>query len=158
MNSRHVKPKPVEVVTDNDQWIWGNNRGGGGAPLRNEDGHQLANLRDVMKGNVQPDHSPTRNQISPVRGGGGRGKGEGSRYDDDYYDDRRRSQSPPTVRGLEGHYSDRRNNNSGATQKKLSEINITDREKEQKIRYYVADSLKINLMDFWFCFAYIFPC
>jgi hypothetical protein len=56
---RALRPKPVEVVSD-EPWIWGNTRGGGGAPLKLADGTPVANLRDVMKGNVQPDHSPTR--------------------------------------------------------------------------------------------------
>lgn len=46
-----------DLPTDN--WIWGNNRGGGGAPLRDHEGNEVANLRKVLTGVVAVDHSPS---------------------------------------------------------------------------------------------------
>lgn len=42
-----------------DNWIWGNTRGGGGAPLRDQDGNDVANLKKVLTGAVAVDHSPS---------------------------------------------------------------------------------------------------
>ena len=41
-------------------WIWGNSRGGGGAPLKDSTGKPLANLKLVLAGDVEPDHSPSK--------------------------------------------------------------------------------------------------
>jgi hypothetical protein len=120
--TRALRPKPVEVVSD-EPWIWGNNRGGGGAPLKLADGTPVANLRDVMKGNVQPDHSPTRSPVKAARNfrdeidddnrydgrynnrNGGKFNNRDNSYHDDYDSrDERRLRSPPTIRGLEDHY------------------------------------------------------
>ena len=123
---RAVKPKAVEAPSE-EPWFWGNNRGGGGAPLKDQSGVPLANLRDVIKGNVQADHSPTR---SPI-------KSRSNRYDsdEDDYNDRdrdRRVRSPPVVRGLENHYSNRRVQEPPPGP-------VVDREKEQKIRFVLRD-------------------
>eukprot|EP01038_Epipyxis_sp_PR26KG_P008507 gene8507-11499_t len=41
-----------------DSWIWGNHRGGGGAPLRDVQGNNVTNLKKVLKGTIEVDHSP----------------------------------------------------------------------------------------------------
>lgn len=46
-------------LEENDDWFWGNHRGGGGAPLKDVKGNQVANLKKVLKGDVEIDHSPT---------------------------------------------------------------------------------------------------
>jgi len=43
-----------------DGWIWGSSRGGGGAPLKDSQGKQLTNLKLVLAGDVEPDHSPSK--------------------------------------------------------------------------------------------------
>ena len=42
-----------------DGWIWGNSRGGGGAPLKDMHGNDVANLKKVLNGVVEVDHSPS---------------------------------------------------------------------------------------------------
>jgi hypothetical protein len=114
---RAVRPKPIETEPT-DNWIWGNNRGGGGAPLKDAAGTPLANLRDVVRGNVQPDHSPNR---SPIHA---------RKYSD--YDSERRVQSPVAIKGLEQHY-----NNKAANQRNRmpdAYENPIDYEKEQKLK------------------------
>ena len=94
-----------------DGWIWGSSRGGGGAPLKDSQGKQLTNLKLVLAGDVEPDHSPSKikngfdydDDLPPRgpprrrgyddededyrrRGQGGRG-GRASSYRDDDYDD-----------------------------------------------------------------------
>ena len=63
-----------------DGWIWGSSRGGGGAPLKTKDGSVVTNLKLVINGDVEPDHSPTG---SPNRSFGSGSKNTGRRYDDD---------------------------------------------------------------------------
>lgn len=58
-----------------DGWIWGNSRGGGGAPLKDREGKSLTNLKLVLAGDVEADHSPSK---SP-------GQGDRHDYDDDDY-------------------------------------------------------------------------
>lgn len=48
-----------DLPTDN--WIWGNSRGGGGAPLKDNNGNDVANLKKVFTGVVEVDHSPSPN-------------------------------------------------------------------------------------------------
>jgi hypothetical protein len=48
-----------DLPTDN--WIWGNNRGGGGAPLKDHEGNDVANLKKVLTGVIEVDHSPSPN-------------------------------------------------------------------------------------------------
>lgn len=62
---------PTTPPQPDDGWIWGNSRGGGGAPLRDPKGHTVANLRAVVRGEVEvdysPSNSPTRRAISDNR-------------------------------------------------------------------------------------------
>ena len=64
-----------DVASEADAgWIWGNSRGGGGAPLKDSQGNALTNLKLVLAGDVEADHSPSK---SPSKAG---------RYDyDDYH-------------------------------------------------------------------------
>lgn len=48
-----------DLPTDN--WIWGNSRGGGGAPLKDNNGNDVANLKKVLTGVIEVDHSPSPN-------------------------------------------------------------------------------------------------
>jgi hypothetical protein len=57
-----------------DGWIWGNHRGGGGAPLKDEFGNSIANLKAVLK-------------TSPAKGGSNKN------YDRDDY--RNEPRGPP---------------------------------------------------------------
>jgi hypothetical protein len=79
-----VMPRTKNDIDDNpnDGWIWGSSRGGGGAPLRTKDGTLVTNLKLVINGAVEPDHSP---YSSPTRSQFGSGsKNTGRRgYDDD---------------------------------------------------------------------------
>ena len=50
-----------ESELPSDGWIWGNNRGGGGAPLKDTKGNDVANLRKVLTGTIEVDHSPSPN-------------------------------------------------------------------------------------------------
>ena len=74
----------LEDVSSADPWIWGNQRGGGGAPLRDMDGNHLANLKKVLHGEVDVDHSPVSatKGASTVRRLSPRGRGDG--YDVSY--------------------------------------------------------------------------
>ena len=78
------RPKPAEEAAD-DGWIWGSSRGGGGAPLKSKDGNTITNLKLVIGGAVEPDHSPTG---SPNRSSHGSDQKTSRRvgYDDDNYD------------------------------------------------------------------------
>jgi len=49
-----------------DGWIWGNTRGGGGAPLKDPTGQTVADLRAVVRGEKEVDYSPA----SPTRRSG----------------------------------------------------------------------------------------
>lgn len=51
-----------DLPTDN--WIWGNSRGGGGAPLKDTQGNDVANLKKVLTGVIEVDHSPSPNSKS----------------------------------------------------------------------------------------------
>ena len=75
---RRVEEDPPEV----DTWIWGNNRGGGGAPLKDIHGNTVTNLKKVLEGTVKVDYSPS----SPIK--------HSNNYDDDY-------RSP--IKGLENY-------------------------------------------------------
>lgn len=125
----------AEQEAGGEEWIWGNHRGGGGAPLKDVDGSQVSNLRNVLKGSVQIDHSPhSKHKL--------RGSGYGD--EDDYnYDDNRgdrdavrrdsgRYHSP--IRGLESHYTGRDQPSPGKP-KNLREINVTDTERQEKARF-----------------------
>jgi hypothetical protein len=59
-------------------WIWGNQRGGGGAPLKDSNGNAVSNLKKVLTGEIQVDHSP-----SPTKGKNAQGYDYDSSYDDD---------------------------------------------------------------------------
>ncbi len=64
-----------DVASEADAgWIWGNSRGGGGAPLKDSQGNALTNLKLVLAGDVEADHSPSK---SPS-------KGDRYDYDDDH--------------------------------------------------------------------------
>lgn len=78
---------------EQDTWIWGNNRGGGGAPVKDQYGSPIADIRRVLVGEVRTDYSPTpAKQHSNNRRDYGR-----EDYDDG--DDRQRQ-----IPGLESHY------------------------------------------------------
>lgn len=74
MAARKVKPKVAPIEVPQEDWIWGNHRGGkslkydvirckhplgGGAPLKDNDGNNVANLKKVIAGEVEVDHSPS---------------------------------------------------------------------------------------------------
>jgi len=63
-----------DLPTDN--WIWGNTRGGGGAPLKDVQGNDVANLKKVLAGTIEVDHSPSPNSK-------GRRNNRNSEFDDD---------------------------------------------------------------------------
>jgi hypothetical protein len=101
-----------------DDWVWGNHRGGGGAPLRSIDGGNVSNLRAVLRGSQQIDSSP-----SPTR----KNKNNSS---ENYRDDGRSQNSVRT-----NDYPDDRYTSSPRKAKStLRELNITDYERDEKIR------------------------
>jgi hypothetical protein len=59
MTLRKKKSTFDESDLPTDGWIWGNSRGGGGAPLRDHEGNDVANLKKVLTGAVAVDHSPS---------------------------------------------------------------------------------------------------
>jgi len=77
-----------------EDWIWGNHRGGGGAPVKTVNGEQVSNLREVARGNVEVDHlSPSARRGTgrhtsfddrDYEGGGGRGRDRDRSGDYDY--------------------------------------------------------------------------
>lgn len=103
----------IEQEQGPEEWIWGNTRGGGGAPLKSVEGGQITNLRNVLKGNTQVDVSPKGKRYSS--------------YDDE--DDDSGRYSP--IKGLEnanyGNFSPNRG-------KKLNELNTTNFERDEKLR------------------------
>lgn len=139
MSSRALKPKPIEVAQE-EAWIWGNNRGGGGAPLKDVGGTPVANLRSVIKGNARVDYSPTKSPIKP----NGRARAHSPDYEDDDYDrrprrrdhgrdrspDRGLARSPDLVRGLENHYDQGGRNNPRG----IKDMHGADPEKEARAR------------------------
>eukprot|EP01032_Pedospumella_encystans_P009146 gene9146-10795_t len=66
-----------DLPTDN--WIWGNTRGGGGAPLKDVQGNDVANLKKVLTGTIEVDHSPSPN---------GKARRNNQAFRDTEYDDR----------------------------------------------------------------------
>lgn len=66
-----------DLPTDN--WIWGNTRGGGGAPLKDVQGNDVANLKKVLTGTIEVDHSPSPN---------GKARRNTQSYRETEYDDR----------------------------------------------------------------------
>lgn len=78
--------EPTASSSSSDPWIWGNQRGGGGAPLRDMDGNHLANLKKVLHGEVDVDHSPVSGMKGPssVRRLSPRGQGQGQGGGDGY--------------------------------------------------------------------------
>lgn len=74
---------PDESSGGNDGWIWGNTRGGGGAPLRDAHGNTVTNLKPIVNSHDNSssknkrDYSPPpyespmrkgpRNQVPPFR-------------------------------------------------------------------------------------------
>lgn len=148
MSTRALRPKPVEIVED-DTWIWGNNRGGGGAPLKDIGGTPVANLRSVMKGSAQVDYSPSR---SPIKT---KSKHRAMSEEDDRYDiresrkrreidrgrdrdlspDHGRARSPELVRGLENHYDAPIRHGRA-----IKDMHGTGPEKEARMRYICTAS------------------
>lgn len=59
MNRRKAKSSVDEAKLHevDEQWFWGNVRGGGGAPLKDKQGNALANLKGVLNGAVEVDYS-----------------------------------------------------------------------------------------------------
>lgn len=66
--------QPVESSGAEEPWIWGNHRGGGGAPVKDMSGNQVSNLRQVFRGGIEVDASPIPSPhkleriASPIRG------------------------------------------------------------------------------------------
>lgn len=66
--------QPVDPPGQEESWIWGNHRGGGGAPVKDMSGNQVSNLRQVFRGGVQVDSSPMPSPhkleriASPIKG------------------------------------------------------------------------------------------
>ncbi len=112
-----------------DGWIWGSSRGGGGAPLKDRSGKAITNLKLVIQGDVEPDHSPSH---SPNKdpfalqgtGGGRGGRGGGGGMDFDEYDDEprgqyRRSNGRTPRGGYDDDYNDMPRNNRGEKPRRL---------------------------------------
>lgn len=83
------RPEP-----EGENWIWGNHRGGGGAPLKDAYGNSVANLKNVLKGETQIDHSPSKQSLRD--------------YDDDGYPQRppKKSQKKANFRSPPEDYDD----------------------------------------------------
>lgn len=131
-----------------ETWVWGNTRGGGGAPLKDASGSIVTNLRQVARGSVEVDHLSPLEKKQRERGGGR------DYYDEDDRDYDRRSNGYDTRRGG----SDRGGDESGPkpSPKKfmsaLRDMNGNAGEREAKIRYTLANYLRdINLIIFM-CF------
>jgi hypothetical protein len=92
------------VAEEADQgWIWGSSRGGGGAPLKNKDGTPLTNLKLVINGAVEADHSTPDRSF----GSGSKTSRRGYNDDDNYdYDDRDRRGSRGGGGGRGGYRED----------------------------------------------------
>lgn len=64
MNNRKQKSSFIEQADNNgdDGWIWGNSRGGGGAPVRDAAGNTVTNLKPIVHSqdprSNQRDYSP----------------------------------------------------------------------------------------------------
>ena len=148
MSTRAIRPKPVDISTE-EEWIWGNNRGGGGAPLKDIGGTPVPNLRNVLKGNAEVDYSPSK---SPIRHQGKHHSRDLSPEEDDRRDirhrrdhghhrsgrsrdrsspERSRVNSPDQIRGLEDHYSAGKHGNSRG----IKNMHGDNPEKEQRIRW-----------------------
>ena len=100
--SRRRREEPQD---EEDGWIWGNNRGGGGAPLRDPSGNAVTNLKKVINGEVEVDYSPgmsPKHMKSPDYNN--RNHSHNNTYDDGY--------DSPVVKGLENHRPGRNNRNS----------------------------------------------
>ena len=103
-----------------DTWIWGNTRGGGGAPLKNINGETITNLKKVMNGTIEVDYnSPSHHQSSNNRR-------------NDYNSPNRRNNDSPERRNEERYHSPIKGNEYIARGHK--NINIDDSERETKAR------------------------
>jgi hypothetical protein len=124
-----------------EEWIWGNTRGGGGAPLKTANGEQVTNLRGVIKGTTKIDtgyQSPTRSNYDDDR----RRDYSDRRRDDDVRDRRRdyddddtkRYHSPIKGKDADG-YGSRASNVANSPQKRgFRDINVDDSERENRAR------------------------
>lgn len=122
-----------------DGWMWGNHRGGGGAPLKSSDGETITNLRKVFHGDVRVDYSPSN---SPSKQSNANVPRRGNAYDSDDsdYDDRRGRRDRKKPADVE----------SPANRKNFREITsgISLSEKEAKIKY---ENLDAPLILFYCC-------
>lgn len=121
-----------------DEWIWGNTRGGGGAPLKTLKGEPVANLRSVVRGGVEIDvDSPSKKK---AQGRNDRSYDREDRDDRSYgrdgdrrhrSRDRDHSRSPSPggrVPGLENHYKDT------PPAKGFRNIQVDDAERIERVR------------------------
>jgi hypothetical protein len=108
-----------------DEWIWGNKRGGGGAPIKDVAGAVVTNLRQVARGSVQVDHSPTNQK--KVHHAIEREYSHDSYYDEPrevYHHDRRGDNLPPKQTSPTNHkYSTA-----------LRDMNVNPEERDEKVR------------------------
>lgn len=88
-----------------EEWVWGNNRGGGGAPLKDQYGSPVANLKGVLHGDVAVDFSPSPKHNNHRQGNNNNreydsnnGK-QGNNYNTDV--------EPGQIPGLQNHYDNR---------------------------------------------------
>jgi hypothetical protein len=113
--------------TEDDGWVWGNHRGGGGAPLKDYDGNNVTNLKKVLKGEVEienasPNSNPKRNKNNRVDwdennenhspyNSKHRRDSNGNNKNNTRYEERDDSQSPRKgmngLREIEGNYNAR---------------------------------------------------
>jgi hypothetical protein len=98
-----------------EEWIWGNHRGGGGAPLKTVDGSNATNLRAVLRGSQQIDVSPKK-------------YAQNTSYSEDDDENYHRP-----VKGLEN-VADRHHDSPKRVKSTLREVNITNGEREEKAR------------------------
>lgn len=66
MSFRRQKSSFTDPDNSNGEegWIWGNSRGGGGAPLRDASGNTVTNLKQIV--NVQEGHQSRRDYSPPM--------------------------------------------------------------------------------------------
>ena len=149
--SRRAQPNDDQP----DEWIWGNTRGGGGAPLKTLNGQPIANLRAVVRGGVEVDvESPSKRRNKGFDNTSSRSyeRDDDRSYDRDRDSDRRnkrndrdrdddrrrgsydredddRGSAPVTIKGLESHYNDKTPPAKG-----FRNIHVDDSEREERIR------------------------
>lgn len=64
-NRAYMDQINTQVQQPDDEWVWGNHRGGGGAPVRDTNGNNVSNLKGIVPNHDQRESGRGRRDWSP---------------------------------------------------------------------------------------------